>query len=193
MKTRLLNGALVALLVVFSGRAGAGSKDQGAEAHGSHRLGAEEHQGSEQDDSHPEKGGAKHGHSEGEAHEEEEEGSSQVGLDKGILEADEHQGIKLAPEAARTFSLKTINLTGNGPWSVPASAKLHSGEEVNLYRLRAGFYKRIDFKELRKEDGAISVAAADLRAGDQVVVGGIGFLRIAELAAFGGAPEGHSH
>lgn len=182
----------MALFAVTSGHAEPGKTEQGRGAHESHGHGAEEETQSEHGDSHSEEKGAEHVHSEGEDHED-EEGSSQVGPDKGILVADEHRGIKLAPEAARTFSIKTLSLKGSGPWSIPPAAKLYSGEEVNLYRLRDDFYKRIDFKELRKEQNTISISAADLRAGDQIVVGGIGFLRIAELAAFGGAPEGHSH
>jgi hypothetical protein len=122
-----------------------------------------------------------------------DEGDSQVGPEKGILEASESEGIKLSPEATKNFELETQSLSGQGPWSVPASARLLAGEEVNLFRVRNGFYKRVDFFLKSKTEERLIVTSRDLRAGDFVVTKGIGFLRISEITAFGGAPEGHSH
>ncbi|MNL80824.1 hypothetical protein D3C87_2077680 [compost metagenome] len=76
---------------------------------------------------------------------------------------------------------------------MPESAILHSGEEVNVYRLRDDFFKRIDFNKKSQSGGKISLESKDLKSGDQIVTRGLGFLRIAELSAFGGTPEGHSH
>lgn len=122
-----------------------------------------------------------------------EEGNDNVGPDKGIVEASEENGIKLSKEAFGNFGIKTQKLSGVGPWTMPSSARLFSGEEINLYRVRDQFIKRIDFKTLKATGSSITIQASELRAGDEVVISGIGFLRIAELAAFGGAPEGHSH
>lgn len=170
---------------------------EGNEAHEDHKEGEshnqEDHKG---EDSH----GHEKGHEEGEeAHdhggEEEghEEGGSRVGPDKGILEASEANGIKLSPEAIKNFELETKALAGSGPWTLPSSARLLAGEEVNLFRVREGFYKRIDFALIKKNGDEISVSSKDLKSGDSIVISGIGFLRIAEITAFGGAPEGHSH
>ena len=135
-----------------------------------------------------EKAGHDHG-SEGHADEE----SGNVGPDKGILEASEEKGFKLSPQAVKNFELKTQKLSGSGPWTVPHSAKLLSGEEMNIYRQRDGYFKRIDFNAIKRTPQQLTLSSKDLRSGDEVVVNGIGFLRIAELTAFGGAPEGHSH
>jgi hypothetical protein len=105
----------------------------------------------------------------------------------------EEDGFRLAPEALKNFEVKTKKLSTAGPWSLPQKAQLFSGEEVNLYRLRNGFFKRIDFNLIRHDNGTISVNSPDLKVGDEIAVHGIGFLRMAELAAFGGTPEGHSH
>lgn len=122
-----------------------------------------------------------------------EEGNDNVGPDKGIVEASEENGIKLSKEAFGNFGIKTQKLSGAGPWTVPSSARLFSGEEINLYRVRDHFIKRIDFKTIKASAGAVTIQTSELKTGDEVVVNGIGFLRIAELVAFGGAPEGHSH
>jgi hypothetical protein len=89
--------------------------------------------------------------------------------------------------------MKTQNLSGKGPWSIPNSAILYSGEEINIYRVRSGYIKRVDFSSTFKDDKITKIQSSDLKDGDQVVVEGIGFLRAAEIVATGGAPEGHSH
>lgn len=134
------------------------------------------------------------GHGEEEGHEHgEEEAPPSVGPEKGILEASESAGIKLSPEALKNFEIKTRKLSGSGPWSLPLSARFQSGEETNLFRLRSGFFKRIDFAQTKRDAQQFIATSKELRDGDEVVVAGIGFLRIAEVTAFGGAPEGHSH
>ncbi|MEK2646329.1 hypothetical protein [Bdellovibrio sp. BCCA] len=127
--------------------------------------------------------------SEGHDHEE----NASVGPDKGIISFDEHDGFKLSSEAIKNFDLKTVALKGSNPWEVPANAVLYSGEEVNVYRLRDGFYKRIDFDLISKNGSQIKIKSKDLQTGDELVVQGVGFLRTAEIVASGGAPEGHSH
>lgn len=133
--------------------------------------------------------GGGHNHEEGE----EEEGGGSVGPDKGITEFSERSGFKLSPEALKNFDLKYIKLNGDGPWALPKSSIVHSGEETNLFRKRNGFFKRIDFQTIKNSGNQITVDSDDLREGDEVVVLGLGFLRIAELAATGGVAHGHSH
>lgn len=133
-------------------------------------------------------------HSDAEGHEEEgEEAGGNVGPDKGILAASKNEGFKLSPEAFKNFDLRFVTVTMSSAAILPPSALVFSGEEVNVYRLRNGFFKRIDFKLQKKSEKEISISSPDLANGDQVAVAGLGFLRIAELTAFGGAPEGHSH
>lgn len=132
-------------------------------------------------------------HSDGGKDAHEEQGNESVGPDKGIVEADEHTGFKLSPEALKNFEIRSVKLDNSRAWTLPTSCVVRSGNEVNLFRLRNGFFKRIDFQEIRKSTNQIVVASPDLSAGDEVVVAGLGFLRIAELSAFGGLAEGHSH
>lgn len=134
-----------------------------------------------------------HGDEEHESEESGSEASSVVGPEKGITEANEKDGFKLSPEATRNFEIKTISLSADSAWLVPTTAIAFFAHEVNVYRLRKGFYKRVDFKTLSKDKNGRRIASSELRSGDTVVVAGLGFLRVAEIAAFGGAPAGHSH
>ncbi len=152
------------------------------------------HEGEKGDDHDHGKEEGKDGHA---GHDEDEhgheEGGSRVGPDKGILAATEQDGIKLSPEAIKNFELKSKVLVGSGPWTIPSTARLLAGEEVNLFRMRDGFYKRIDFTLHRRNAEELIVSSKELKTGDSIITNGIGFLRIAEITAFGGAPEGHSH
>ena len=47
--------------------------------------------------------------------------------------------------------------------------------------------------EDKKDGNQIHVKSPDLKPHDQIVVQGMGFIRVAEIAAFGGAVTGHSH
>lgn len=145
----------------------------------------EEH--ADHDDEHSEHGDAHDGHGE---HEQE---NSQVGADKGILEASEEQGIKLSPEAEKNFEIEKVVVTNSNSTNISKDAVVTSGVEVNLYRYRDGFYKRIDFMKLSKNGIILTISSKDLMKGDSIVTRGLGFILVAEIAAFGGAPEGHSH
>lgn len=136
---------------------------------------------------------AKESKEEHSGHGEEEEGGGNVGPEKGIIEASPAKGFKLSPEALKNFEIKTVKLAGDGPWPVLTSAIVHSGEETNLMRLRSGFFKSIDFQVIRQTPSGPVVESDDMREGDEIVVSGLGFLKISELAAFGGVAHGHSH
>ncbi len=141
---------------------------------------------------HDEHEGEEGGHGHGDEHEGEEE-NPQVGPNKGILEASEDKGIKLSPEAEKNFRIQKIKVINAATVEIPKSAVVTAGVEVNLYRYRTGLYKRIDFEQLSKSGNKITIRSKDLKNGDEIAITGLGFIRIAEIAAFGGAPEGHSH
>ncbi len=126
------------------------------------------------------------------AHEEKPENSN-VGPKRGIAAASEHDGIRLTPEAVNSFEIKTIQVVNPDQLTIPKTAVVKSAEERNVFRVRKGFYKRIDFETLKKTDVDLIVSSKELLAGDEIVIQGMGYLRIAELTAFGGADEGHHH
>lgn len=132
-------------------------------------------------------------HNEHEEHQEHDdehghEENSQVGEGKGIVAASEDDGIKLSPEAEKNFEIQKVS--GN---IIPKSALVKVGEEINLYRYRDGFYKRVDFNVVKNDGDKIHIQSPDLKSTDQIVVQGMGYIRIVEIAAFGGAVTGHSH
>lgn len=121
----------------------------------------------------------------------EEEKNPQVGVDKGITEANEKDGIKLSTEAEIKFEIQRMKVS-SALIEIPKAAIVTAGIEKNIYRYRNGFYRRIDF-EVKKQNGEkLIIQSEDLKINDEIVTVGISFIRLAELAAFDGA-EGHSH
>lgn len=122
-----------------------------------------------------------------------DETASTSSVSKGILKADEHEGFQISNEAEKNFEIKKIKLNSNNTASIPKTAILTTGEEKNIYRYRQQNYKRIDFKVIQNKNSILVIQSNELSPGDEIVIEGIGYLRITEIAAFGGAPEGHSH
>lgn len=161
-------------------------------------LRAEEGHSHENESEHADSEESEKGHADGEKHtdhegEGEEEAYPQIGPGKGILEASKDKGIRLSPEAEKNFEISRTAVPTQGNFEIPKSAIVTAATEVNLFRYRDGFYKRVDFKFVSKTSNRAVVVSEELKNGDEVVITGLGFLRIAEIAAFGGAPEGHSH
>lgn len=173
----LLCTSVATVLIVFSGAAKA------QDGH-DHKTEKNPHAEKSHEDSHDH---VDHGD-----HAEEPEENSQSGPDKGILAASADKGIQLSPEAEKHFEIQKMKFTA-AVIELPKTAIVRAGLEVNIFRFRDGFYKRIDFVQLRKSATTIVLQSKDLKAGDEIAITGLGFLRTAEIAAFGGAPEGHSH
>lgn len=183
----------ISSLVVFANENGSQKKQVDAHKHSEgEKHDEEENHGHDENEEHGEDE-ATHAHGEDEEDEEhEEEASSKVGPEKGVTEASEKKGIKLSPEAIKNFGLKAQKASA-GNFSLPKAAIVMTGEEKNIYRLRSGFYKRIDFDLVQKNGDQWTIKSKNLQAGDEVVVEGVGFLRIAEVAAFDKSEAGHSH
>lgn len=128
-----------------------------------------------------------HGHEHG------DEENPHVGPDKGIISASAKDGIQLSPEAEKNFGIQRVKVSKGEQIELQKTAIVTVGIEINLFRYRHGFYRRIDFDLVQRNGSKAIVRSKELKAGDEVVVQGVGFLRIVEIAAFGGAPEGHSH
>lgn len=159
------------------------------EEHGTH----DDEKGEVKESEHKHSDGESEQHGHGDEHAHGEEENPQVGPNKGILAASEEEGIKLSPEAEKNFEIQKFKVVANGAFEIPKEAVVTAGIEVNLYRYRAGFYKRVDFEQISRSGNKIQIRSKDLKNGDEIAITGLGFLRIAEIAAFGGAPEGHSH
>lgn len=114
--------------------------------------------------------GIAYGHGGGEA-------SIEVGPDKGVTEVAKDKSFKLSPEATKNFGLKTIPFAV-GSIAVPKESIVRTLKEAQIFRLRDGFLKSVDFKVVTKGDRTLTIQSTELQAKDEIVVSGVGFLRI---------------
>jgi hypothetical protein len=121
-----------------------------------------------------------HGEHEDEEHEEggEEEAMGGIGKEMAVTAFDLHQGLKISPEAVTTLKIQTASFDGEIQ-NIPSSALVHYEKKTRLYRYENGWYQLVDL--------------VDLKSGDQIVINGAPFLRIAELDAQSGDEAGHGH
>lgn len=134
-----------------------------------------------------------HGHDHEKEHKEEKkEEKKEAHAEHDDHDEQESDGFKLSDIAIKNFELTYVDYKAPGT-IISSKAVFRSLSEVNIYRVRAGLYKRIDFKTLEKNKDTWKVSSPDLMSGDKIVVSGIGFLRIAEIAASGGLSDSHSH
>ena len=119
-----------------------------------------------------------------------------MGPNKGIVSFDEREGFVLSKEAFQNFKIEYATLQGTSPWSVPKATLVLTRDDVSVFRHRNGKLLRVDVKVTSKNHtknhSDAQIASKDLIAGDQVVVKGAPFLRVAELDVTSGE-SGHHH
>jgi hypothetical protein len=188
MKTKhFISVVMVLLLAAFSPQLRAEDQDHMEDK----KTDSHKEHGSEKDDEHEHKDGKKHEDDEKDehGHGEEEESIGGVGKGNAVTAADEHEGIQLSVKSQNAIGLKSESYQ-NG--CVPVTALVRHQNEVSVYRLRNGWYKRVSVKVEKIENGQAVIQTDELSQGDFVVVQSVALLRVAELDAFSGE-VGHSH
>jgi hypothetical protein len=127
------------------------------------------------------------------AHGDEGAGPSRVGPDQGILKFDEHDGFMLRPSSEENFAIQKTRLKAGSTWTIPSSALVYSGLEVQVMRQREGHWQSVDVAIVRKTKSGTEIRSKDLAAGDELAIQGIGFQKIIELNLMGPAADHHDH
>ncbi len=208
MKKSLPQIALLSLLALpLNGIAEDSHEDHSD--HGSHSEKHDEHEGHDaheegEDNKHGEKKGHEDhdGHDEGGEHGDEDDdghddheghGSSKaIGEGKAIAEVNEEQGFKLSPEAIKSLSIKLQNASGN-KFEIKKSTLVSSKNLKGIYRFRGGFFKLLPATILKESPTSYSVQVQGIDFGDQIVVDGLGLLRVADVYSTDTSEYGHSH
>ncbi len=162
-----------------------------------HQHEQDEHSSKEEDShqhkeskGHSEEEKDEHGHGHGA---EEEESAARAGPNFAITEANRKDGLKLSDKAIKTLELQYWSITSTQTHEIPSKAMVYFKDEAGVYRLRNGWFKLVETKPIRKSDTKVTLSTPELQAGDQIVINGVGLLRIAELEAWGGSGDGHGH
>lgn len=176
-----------------------GVQSYSSEDSSEHKHSENEEVHSDQSDDHVHSEEEGHENNEEHAHEEdedghgheEEEGGSAIGPGKGIIEKAE-AGFKLSPEAFKTFEIQTKVFSG-GKIVIPRDALVTIKGDKSVFRLRSDWYKRVKVEVVQKNENTVEIQSSNFREGDQIILSGSGFLRIAEVFSEEGASHSHSH
>jgi len=133
-----------------------------------------------------------HSHEASEMGHEEEGEAKNVGPNKGIISYDEHDGFVLSSGASKNFKIEYLTLQNSAPWILPKSALVTTREDRSVYRNRGGKLLRVDVTLVSRTKDHAQVKSEDLQPGDQIVIRGAEFLRVAELDITSGE-SGHHH
>jgi hypothetical protein len=137
-------------------------------------------------DSHKDDDGHDHGSHEGHG------GGKAIGKGKAIEEVDEKKGFKLSKEAIKTLKLK-LNTVDGSSFKISKKTLVASKNEKGVYRYRAGFFKFMPAKIIKELSDGYQVDVKGVDFGDQIVVTGVGLLRVADVYSTDNSEYGHSH
>lgn len=137
-----------------------------------------------------------HDHDDKASHKEDDHGhgggGKAVGEGKAIVEISEEKGFKLSKEAIKTLELKLLNVNSN-EFLIEKTTLVTSKKLKGVYRFRGGFFKLLSV-ELKKEvDGKYLVKVKGVDFGDQIVINGVGLLRVADVYSTDTSEYGHGH
>lgn len=132
-------------------------------------------------------------HSKHSDHEGHDHGASKaIGKGKAIEVVDEKKGFKLSKEAIKTLKLKLQNVNGD-EFEISKSTLVSSKSIKGVYRFRAGFFKLLSAKILKESKSGYKVKVAGVEFGDQIVINGVGLLRVTDVYSTDKSEYGHSH
>ncbi len=115
-----------------------------------------------------------------------------IGAGKAIKEVDENKGFQLSSEAVKTLSLKLKAVHGS-TFRIKKDALVKSKNIKGVYRYRSGFFKFLPAKVVKKLSDGDVIEVKDVAFGDQIVINGVGLLRVTDIYSTDESEYGHSH
>lgn len=118
--------------------------------------------------------------------------SKAIGKGKAIEIVDEKKGFKLSKEAIKTLKLRLQNVDGD-EFEISKTTLVSSKSIKGIYRFRSGFFKLLNAKILKETKSGYKVKVAGVEFGDQIVINGVGLLRVTDVYSTDKSEYGHSH
>ncbi|EQC48644.1 hypothetical protein M899_0964 [Bacteriovorax sp. BSW11_IV] len=115
-----------------------------------------------------------------------------VGIGKAIEAVDEKLGFKLSKEAIKALGLK-LQTVDSDEFQITKATLVTSKDLKGVYRFKAGFFKLMPVKSITENKEGYKVKVEGIEFGDQLVINGIGLLRIADVYSTDKSEYGHSH
>lgn len=166
---------------------------EGDHDHSSHKGHDHSKQEEKHDDHDDHKGHDHSKHDDHDDHKGHDHGASKaIGKGKAIEVVDEKKGFKLSKEAIKTLKLRLQNVDGD-EFEISKATLVSSKSIKGVYRFRAGFFKLLNAKILKETKSGYKVKVAGVEFGDQIVINGIGLLRVTDVYSTDKSEYGHSH
>lgn len=139
-----------------------------------------------------------HGEHEDEHSDEHDEiDGEKFGPDKAILEVkNQGQLFKLSITAEQVMEIKSLAVVAtekDGYFKVPQSSIVEYQDKVGVYRQQKQWYELLNVTITQANNNEVLIFSEALKTSDQVVVSGLGLLRVAHLEASGQGGKGHAH
>ncbi len=182
--------SIVLLNLSFSSPAQQGQKDHDGHNHQKDEKSHDDHnkhddlKDHDKHDDHKES----EGHSDHDAH----GGGKAIGKGKAVEEVDEVKGFKLSKEAIKTLELKLLTVDGD-EFLIDKATLVTSNNTKGIYRFRAGFFKLLPVDLKKEEAGKYLVKVKGVDFGDQIVINGMGLLRVADVYSTDSSEYSHAH
>lgn len=139
---------------------------------------------------------SEHGHEEHHDDEQEEhhdhDGGKAIGHGKAIEEVDTIKGFKLSKEAISSLDIKFQTIERK-PFSIQKSTLVAAKSIKGIYRYREGYFKFIKVHFENEVENKYIIDDQEIKLGDQIVVEGVGLLRVADIYSTDSSEYGHSH
>lgn len=119
-------------------------------------------------------------------------GGKAIGKGKAIEEVDEKKGFRLSKEAIKTLNLK-LNTVDGSSFKISKKTLVASKNKKGVYRFRAGFFKLLPAKITKELPDGYMVEVKGVDFGDQIVIDGVGLLRVTDVYSTDKSEYGHSH
>ena len=166
---------------------------EGDHDHSSHKRHDHSKQEEKHDDHDDHKGHDHSKHDDHDDHKGHDHGASKaIGKGKAIEVVDEKKGFKLSKEAIKTLKLRLQNVDGD-EFEISKTTLVSSKSIKGVYRFRAGFFKLLNAKILKETKSGYKVKVAGVEFGDQIVINGVGLLRVTDVYSTDESEYGHSH
>lgn len=134
-----------------------------------------------------------HDHSKHNEHKGHDHGTPKaIGKGKAIEVVDEKKGFKLSKEAIKTLKLRLQNVDSD-EFEISKATLVSSKSIKGVYRFRAGFFKLLGAKILKETKSGYKVKVVGVEFGDQIVINGVGLLRVTDVYSTDKSEYGHSH
>lgn len=112
---------------------------------------------------------------------------------KGVIAYEDHEGFKLSSESIKRmqFGYKKVEVAGS--ITIPKEALVLALDETHVYTHINDYFKAIDVKITSKTKDSYSVSAVELKAGVEVVIKSVSFLRVIDMDMNASEEEGEHH